>query len=71
MKHAPLKSSNVASVAYDAGASTMDVTFTNGGTYRYHDVPAHKHVAMLAAESSHGKYLHEHIKPHHKATKVG
>ena len=36
----PVASSNIASAGYDAMTRTLEVEFSNGGIYRYGDVPS-------------------------------
>lgn len=37
--YTPVKSSNVAGVAYDDNSRELQVSFKNGSTYQYDDVP--------------------------------
>lgn len=55
------QSSNVAGIKYDADASTMDVLFHNGGSYRYFDVPRETFDSAVSAPSI-GRYLNQSIK---------
>lgn len=68
-KHAPLASSNIKSAAYDPDTSELEVTFANGGTYRYAGVSEH-HVNTLMTHRSPGSYFHQSIKSAHAARKV-
>ena len=52
----PLDSSGLLSVGYSAEASTMEISFRNGSTYRYFGVPLHIYEALLGA-SSKGRYF--------------
>ena len=63
----PVKSSNVEAIGHDGTA--LHVKFKNGGEYRYAGVPAQTFNKLKAADSV-GKYLREHIVPHHTATKL-
>ena len=36
----PVESSNIVSAGYDAETRTLEVEFSNGGVYRYGDVPS-------------------------------
>lgn len=63
----PVKSSNIASVDHDG--QHLTVQFKSGQSWRYQDVPAAKHDAMIAAPSA-GKYFASEIKPHHVGTKL-
>ena len=65
---APVKSSNLKAVGYDAAARELHVEFANGGRYVHHDVPADVHAALMAAESK-GSHFHQHVRgkfPHRK-----
>ena len=53
---APVKSSNVDSVGYDAATQTLAVKFKSGGVYHYAGVPADIHTNLHKAESV-GKYI--------------
>ena len=52
----PVSSSNIGAVGYDASARRLVVVFRGGAAYLYHDVPAHLHEELLAAESK-GRFL--------------
>ena len=52
----PVESSNVASIAYDDKSRELDVTFKNGSTYRYSDVPKSVGNGMPFAESQ-GRFV--------------
>ena len=69
MKREKVKSSNLASVGYDAASMHLDVEFANGGLYRYFEVPAEKYRKMIAAELP-GKYFASEIKNAYKAEKI-
>ncbi|EGF11154.1 hypothetical protein HMPREF9123_1113 [Neisseria bacilliformis ATCC BAA-1200] len=59
MIHTPVLSSNLSSVAWQAG--TLEIQFKNGRRYRYFDVPEAVFVQLLQAPSK-GRYFHRHIK---------
>ena len=61
IKRVPVRSSNVSSVGYDAGAKILEVEFHSGSIYHYFNVPEHLFHDLLSA-SSHGKYLNAYIK---------
>lgn len=61
MDRIPVDSSNIASIGYDAEDKTLEVEFNDGPIYRYYDVPSSVHEGLMSA-SSHGSYLHEHVK---------
>ena len=62
-----IKSSQIDSIGHDG--NTLAVKFKNGGTYHYHGVSATQFSDMQKAESI-GGYLHKHIKPKSKFTKI-
>lgn len=63
-----VRSANIRAIGYDQTSNTLAVRFASGTIYHYADVPEQKHSDLLSA-SSHGSFLHAHIKPHHVATK--
>jgi hypothetical protein len=67
MKHQPVASSAIQSVAYENG--TLEVRFANGGTYRYDNVPAHLWEQFINARS-HGTFFRQHIRSAYPGTKV-
>jgi KTSC domain len=67
MERKPVKSSNIAEIGHSG--TTLEVKFKNGGVFRYHNVDADKHAALMRAESV-GKHFHAHIKNAHKFSKA-
>jgi len=63
-KPKPARRSNVTSAVYDPDKRNLDITFHNGRTYRYHDVPE-KHGNGIVTAESQGSYLHQHIAKHY------
>lgn len=61
MKKHPVKSSNLASVGYDAKNEILEIEFKHGGVYQYFEVPIDEHEALMNA-TSHGSYFHQNIK---------
>ena len=57
----PVRSSNLRAIGYDRKRSILEVSFLNGSTYRYFDVPEYLYDGIMSA-NSHGKYLDAHIK---------
>jgi lysyl-tRNA synthetase class 2 len=49
------------SVGFDQKARVLEIQFHHGGIYRYHDVPAETHAALMKAESK-GKYFQANIR---------
>ena len=62
MEHHPVRSSNLSSVAWQAG--TLEIKFKNNTVYHYFGVPEAVFAALLQAPSK-GRFLHRHIKPFH------
>lgn len=61
MNRIRVSSSSLASVAYDATSSTLEVEFQNGSVYRYFDVPETTYSELMRAESV-GRHFAEHVK---------
>jgi hypothetical protein len=61
MERERVVSTNIASIGYDAGSSTLEVEFHDGGVYQYSGVPSEVHAGLTAADS-HGKFLDVHVK---------
>jgi len=55
-------SSNIQSVLYHEEDRNLDVTFRNGGRYRYHGVDPSLYQAFLGSPSK-GVFLRQHIRP--------
>lgn len=58
---AHLKSSAILSATYDDEAEELSITFSNGSTYDYHDVPREVFDGLATAGSA-GQYWHANIK---------
>ncbi|MBO0828401.1 MAG: KTSC domain-containing protein [Streptosporangiales bacterium] len=67
MRRVWVESSVLASVGYQAG--TLEVEFVGGRVYRYLEVPAAEHAALMWA-TSHGTYFNEHIRNDYRYVKV-
>lgn len=61
MERVSIKSSLISEIGYDPETSTLEVLFSNGGVYRYFDVPPEKAFDLHHAESI-GKYFGQHIR---------
>lgn len=66
MERTPVKSSNIAAIAYDPATRILEVEFKSGLIYRYLDVKPPTYEAFSSAKSL-GSHLAAHIRPHHKA----
>lgn len=62
-------SSNISAIRYEDQQLILEVTFHNGGTYQYYDVPNHLAAALNAAGSK-GEYLASDIKGNYRYSKV-
>jgi len=69
MDRTPVKSSNLKSVGYDPETETLEVEFKAGTVYRYADVPAEVHAALMAAESV-GSYYARNVRGKFESEKV-
>jgi hypothetical protein len=69
MKHEPVVSSDLASVAYDKATRTLEIAFHSGGVYQYDGVPASVHVNLMNAPSK-GRYFHQAIKDNYGFQRV-
>lgn len=67
MRRVRVESSVLASVGFEAG--TLEVEFVGGSVYRYLDVPAAEHAALMWAES-HGTYFNEHIRNEYRFVRL-
>lgn len=63
-QRAPVSSSSIASIGYDARAKTLEVEFNSGRVYRYYDVPQTVHYELVSA-SSIGGYFNANIRPNY------
>ncbi|MBV1889371.1 MAG: KTSC domain-containing protein [Proteobacteria bacterium] len=70
MKMENVESSNIARIGHDAGSSTLQIEFKNGGTYQYFDVHRDVYDSMMVAGVSKGKFLHANIKGTYRFSKV-
>ena len=61
MKRAPVSSSSIGSVGYEAELATLEVEFASGAVYRYFAVPAAVHVELMAATSK-GAFLNRFVR---------
>ncbi len=57
----PVKSSNLAGIAYEPNQMILTVWFLNGSIYNYYDVPTSVWTSFQNADSK-GKYLAANIK---------
>lgn len=65
MRREPLASSTLRSAGYDADEMTLEIEYSNGGVYRYFDVPELVHRQLLRSDSP-GTFVNSRIKPYYK-----
>ena len=56
----PVKSSNISAVAHDPKTGVLSVRFKSGDTFRYRNITAKQHTALMAAKSK-GGWLAENV----------
>jgi hypothetical protein len=61
MPRQPVRSSNIASIGYDASTATLEVEFVTGAVYQYYGVPKSVYEGLMNAKS-HGGYLAHYVK---------
>lgn len=69
MERVSVSSSNIRAIGYDSSTSTLEVEFTTGSIYQYHDVPQSEFDAMLNAESK-GRYFSANIRNNYPYAKL-
>jgi hypothetical protein len=63
-----LQSTAIRAVAWNAMTSTLDVTFTSGATYSYHDVPQCEYFGLIIAPSP-GQYFNKNIRDQYSSNR--
>lgn len=63
-------SSHIDSINYRPDGKVLEITFSNGKIYHYHNVAQVTYDNFLKAKS-HGEFLHDHIIPKHNSIKKG
>ena len=61
MQRIPVTSSELVSVGYDPNSHVLEVEFSGGAVYQYHEVPAAQHEGLMSA-LSHGRYFNEYVR---------
>lgn len=61
-----VSSTMISAIGYDDSTSTLEVTFNNGRTYSYQDVPVDEYVALGDA-SSVGRYFLDNIRDQYRS----
>lgn len=70
MNCTPVRSTNVASVGYDPGSSTLEVEFRAGGLYMYYGVPERHYLNLTSGTRSVGSYLAREIRGRYRYRKL-
>jgi hypothetical protein len=65
MHRAPVTSSSLNSVGYDAERQVLEVEFVDGDVYQYFDVPREKYEAFLQSHSL-GQFMNWQIKERYR-----
>lgn len=65
-----VKSSMFSAIDHDPKTNTLTATFTNGSKHTYEGVDSKKFDDLMKSGSV-GKHFNTHIRPNHKATKLG
>ena len=63
------RSSMLKAIAYDEQSKVLTITFNNGGSYEYYDVPKKVFDELISAESE-GKYFLANVKNKFKFEKI-
>lgn len=69
MERKSVDSSNIKSIGYDEGSSTLEVEFHSGSIYQYFDVPLNIYNELREAGSK-GQYFAKQIKGYFRFAKV-
>ncbi len=69
MTRAPVKSSNIQSVGYDAATRALEIEFKSGGVYRYHGVTLDEYHALVNSASL-GSHFHHHIRSRYQSERM-
>jgi preprotein translocase subunit SecB len=69
MQRKSVKSSNIASVGYDAARNVLEIEFKTGGVFHYAGVSQKQYDSLIASESV-GKFFHGHIRGKHECKRA-
>jgi len=69
MTRAPVTSSNIRSIGYDAEQRMLEVEFQNNAVYRYQGVTPEEHAELMSAESV-GAHFAAGIRKSYKGVRV-
>lgn len=69
MRRRPVSSSAISSVGYDRKSRTLELEFSSGGVYDYHEVPPRVYEELMSAESK-GRFVSERIRGQYPSERV-
>ena len=69
MERLQVVSSNIRSVGYDPGSSTLEVEFNSGSIYQYLNVAKDEYEGLMSA-SSKGRYFNTNIKKAYQDVRI-
>jgi hypothetical protein len=69
MKRQPVSSSAIVSVGYETGSHTLEVEFSSGTIYQYHDVETKIYRQFMQAPSK-GRFLDLYIRDEYPFSRV-
>ena len=58
----PVTSSQLSQVGYDKATKRLQIVFTKGQVYVYHDVPEEVYTNLVENTASVGQYFNQHVK---------
>ena len=69
MKRHPVTSSAIVSIGYEGATHTLEVEFSSGTIYQYHDVDAKTYRQFMQAPSK-GQFLDVHVRDEYPFSRV-
>ena len=69
MDRIAVQSSNIRSVGYNSGSSTLEIEFNSGRVYQYLSVPKDEDERLMSA-SSKGRYFNNNIKDAYQDVRI-
>lgn len=69
MRRRPVSSSAISSVGYDRKGRVLELEFSSGGVYDYHEVPPEVYESLMSAESK-GRFVSEQIRGRYQSERV-
>ncbi|MFP5286802.1 MAG: KTSC domain-containing protein [Thermoanaerobaculia bacterium] len=68
MRRRTVSSSAISSVGYDPKSKTLELEFSSGGVYGYHEVPPEVYESLMSAESK-GRFISQRIRGQYRSEK--